>query len=122
MCKTRPKLARAREILDSIPGIGPRVAEVIMAEIGIEMEPLSLQRCRASGQLGRDLSRQQSHWRQTPVGPHAQRQHLFACGPGASSLGCDLEEELLLEQSVSIDWSSDWAARKPWWRWPIRCW
>lgn len=35
--QARPKLARAREILDSIPGIGPRVAEVIMAEIGIEM-------------------------------------------------------------------------------------
>lgn len=32
-----PNLARAREILDSIPGIGRRVAEVIMAEIGIEM-------------------------------------------------------------------------------------
>ena len=32
-----PKLARAREILDSIPGIGLRVAEVIIAEIGIEM-------------------------------------------------------------------------------------
>jgi transposase len=35
--QARPKLARAREMLDSIPGIGPRVAEVIMAEIGIEM-------------------------------------------------------------------------------------
>jgi transposase len=35
--QARPKLARAREILDSIPGIGRRVAEVIMAEIGIEM-------------------------------------------------------------------------------------
>jgi len=33
----RPKLARAREIVDSIVGIGPRVAEVVMAEIGIEM-------------------------------------------------------------------------------------
>jgi transposase len=33
----RPKLARAREVLDSIPGIGPRVAEVIAAEIGVEM-------------------------------------------------------------------------------------
>ena len=32
-----PKLARAREVLDSIPGVGLRVAEVIMAEIGIEM-------------------------------------------------------------------------------------
>jgi transposase len=32
-----PKLARAREVLDSIPGIGPRVAEVIIAEIGLEM-------------------------------------------------------------------------------------
>ena len=32
-----PKLARAQEILDSIPGIGLRVAEVIMAEIGVEM-------------------------------------------------------------------------------------
>jgi transposase len=36
----RPKLARAREILDSIVGIGPRAAEVIMAEIGVEMKPV----------------------------------------------------------------------------------
>ena len=35
--QTNPKLARARELLDSIPGIGPRVGEVIIAEIGIEM-------------------------------------------------------------------------------------
>ena len=35
--QTNPKLARARELLDSIPGIGPRVAEVITAEMGIEM-------------------------------------------------------------------------------------
>jgi len=35
--QANPKLARAREQLDTIPGIGPRVAEVIMAEIGIEM-------------------------------------------------------------------------------------
>lgn len=33
----RPKLARAREIVDSIVGIGPRVAEVVIAEIGVEM-------------------------------------------------------------------------------------
>ncbi len=33
-----PKLARAREILDSIVGIGPRVAEIIAAEIGVEMK------------------------------------------------------------------------------------
>jgi transposase len=33
----RPKLARARNILDTIPGIGPRAAEVIMAEIGVQM-------------------------------------------------------------------------------------
>lgn len=33
-----PKLARAREMLDTIPGLGPRVAEVIVAEIGVEME------------------------------------------------------------------------------------
>jgi transposase len=35
--QARPKLARAREILDGIPGIGLRVAEVIMAEVGIIM-------------------------------------------------------------------------------------
>lgn len=35
--QANPKLARARELLDSIPGIGPRVAEVIIAEMGIEM-------------------------------------------------------------------------------------
>ncbi len=35
--QANPKLARARELLDSIPGIGPRVAEVISAEMGIEM-------------------------------------------------------------------------------------
>jgi transposase len=33
-----PQMARAREILDSIPGIGPRAAEVIIAEIGVRME------------------------------------------------------------------------------------
>jgi transposase len=36
--QARPKLARAREIVDSLPGIGPRVAEVVVAEIGVEME------------------------------------------------------------------------------------
>lgn len=36
----RPKLAHARENLDSIVGFGPRAAEVIMAEIGIEMKPV----------------------------------------------------------------------------------
>lgn len=36
--QARPKLARAREILDSIPGIGLCVAEVITAEIGVQME------------------------------------------------------------------------------------
>jgi transposase len=36
----RPKLARAREILDSIVGVGPRAAEVIMAEIGTQMKPV----------------------------------------------------------------------------------
>jgi transposase len=35
--QAHPKLARAREILDGIPGIGLRVAEVIMAEMGIQM-------------------------------------------------------------------------------------
>jgi transposase len=33
-----PKLARAREVLDSIVGIGPRVAEVVAAEIGVQMK------------------------------------------------------------------------------------
>jgi transposase len=36
--QARPKLARAREIVDSLPGIGPRVAEVVVAEIGVQME------------------------------------------------------------------------------------
>ena len=81
-----PKLARAREILDSIPGIGPRVAEVITAEIGVEMKAVFRERC-ALGELGRHLSRQQSHRRQAPVGPHPQRQHLLALGVGASGLG-----------------------------------
>jgi len=35
--QAHPKLARARELLDGIPGIGLRVAEVIIAEIGITM-------------------------------------------------------------------------------------
>jgi transposase len=35
--QNRPKLARGRDILDSIVGIGPRVAEVIIAEIGVQM-------------------------------------------------------------------------------------
>jgi transposase len=38
----RPKLARGREILDSVVGVGPRAAEVIMAEIGVVMKPAFL--------------------------------------------------------------------------------
>jgi transposase len=33
-----PKLAQARDNLDTIPGLGPRVAEIILAEVGVEME------------------------------------------------------------------------------------
>ncbi len=33
----RPKLARARHNLDTIPGLGPRAAEIIVAEIGVEI-------------------------------------------------------------------------------------
>lgn len=35
--ESHPKLARARQLLQTIPGVGPRVAEVVVAEIGIEM-------------------------------------------------------------------------------------
>lgn len=35
--KAYPKLAQARNRLDTIPGLGPRAAEVIVSEIGIEM-------------------------------------------------------------------------------------
>ena len=34
-----PKLAQARDKLDTIPGLGPRAAEIILAEVGVEMEP-----------------------------------------------------------------------------------
>lgn len=33
-----PKLARAQEMLDTIPGIGPQLAEVVIAEIGVQMK------------------------------------------------------------------------------------
>jgi transposase len=33
-----PKLAQARDNLDSIPGLGPRAAGIILAEVGVEME------------------------------------------------------------------------------------
>jgi len=36
--QVRPKLAQARDNLDTIPGLGPRAAEIILAEIGIEMK------------------------------------------------------------------------------------
>lgn len=36
--KDHPKLARARDNLDTIPGLGPRAAEIILAEVGVEME------------------------------------------------------------------------------------
>jgi transposase len=32
-----PQLARARQILDTIPGLGPRVVEVVIAEAGVRM-------------------------------------------------------------------------------------
>ena len=34
----RPKLARARDNLDTIPGLGPRAAEIVVAEIGVKMK------------------------------------------------------------------------------------
>lgn len=36
--QARPKLAQARNNLDTIPGLGPRAAEIILAEIGIQMK------------------------------------------------------------------------------------
>lgn len=36
--EAHPKLARARELVDSIPGLGPRAAEVVLAEIGVELK------------------------------------------------------------------------------------
>lgn len=36
--QVHPKLARARELVDTIPGVGPRAAEVIVAEIGVQMQ------------------------------------------------------------------------------------
>lgn len=33
-----PKLAQARDKLDTIPGLGPRAAAIILAEVGVEME------------------------------------------------------------------------------------
>lgn len=33
-----PKLAQARDNLDTIPGLGPRAAEIILAELGVDME------------------------------------------------------------------------------------
>jgi transposase len=36
--QARPQLARARDNLDTIPGLGPRAAEIIVAEIGVGMK------------------------------------------------------------------------------------
>ena len=36
--QVHPKLARAQELVDTIPGVGPRAAEVIVAEIGVQMQ------------------------------------------------------------------------------------
>ncbi len=96
----RPKLARAREILDSIPGIGPRVAEIILAEIGVQMVAVFASDAHLASWAGICPGNKASHWRQTPFWPHAQREHLPAFGVGASGLGRDHEEALLLEQPV----------------------
>jgi len=47
-----PKLARARQVLDSIPGIGLRVAEVIVAEIGIEMTAVFINQAQLASWAG----------------------------------------------------------------------
>lgn len=36
--QVRPKLAQCKELLQTIPGIGPRVAEIVIAEIGVDMQ------------------------------------------------------------------------------------
>ncbi len=49
-----PFASEAVKLLQTIPGVGQRVAEVLVSEIGVKMEPLP-NGC-PSGKLGRDVS------------------------------------------------------------------
>ncbi|MCA1700351.1 MAG: transposase [Actinobacteria bacterium] len=59
------------DLLKTIPGVDQRSAEVIVAEIGLGHEPVSLG--RAPGVVGGHLPRQQRVRRQAQVRPHPQR-------------------------------------------------
>jgi transposase len=64
---------RARDHLDTIPGVGKRAAECIIAEIGVDMSWFPP---RPPGLLGGDGAREQHHRREAPLGPDHQGRRL----------------------------------------------
>jgi len=98
--QARPKLARARVILDSIVGVGPRAAEVIMAEIGIQMKPIFATDAHLASWAGICPGNKASGGKRLS-GRTRNGNTYLARGAGPSGLGRDPEEELLLAQSVS---------------------
>ena len=93
-----PKLARARDHLDTIPGLGPRAAEIIVAEIGVEMKVNFGSDAHLASWAGICPGNKSTGGKR--LSGRTQRQHLLALGSGPSCLGRDHEKELLLEQPV----------------------
>lgn len=64
--------------LDEIPGVGIRTAQVILAELGVDMTrfPTAQHAASWAGMCPGTVSRDQRQWRQTPHRPHPHRQSL----------------------------------------------
>ena len=76
----------ARDLLTTIPGIGPLAAAAVISEIGADVTRV-LPRRRAPGLLGRAVPRQPRIRRQTPLRQAPPRQPAPAARPGRGRLG-----------------------------------
>ena len=98
------------ERLQTIPGVGRRTAEVLLAEIGDGSEPLP--QCAPPRLVGRAVSRQRRERGQTPQWAHAQRQSVAAHRLGRSGPGRRAHQRDLSGRAVSAAWRTRRGAKR----------
>jgi transposase len=100
-----PFVPKAMKLLQTIPGIGLRVAEVIISEIGVDMTRFPTD--ASSGKLGRRLPGQQRISRQAAVGSDDEGQSLPESCDHTSRVGSGAHERDVLGGAVSPTHQAD---------------
>jgi hypothetical protein len=88
----------ARDRLDTIPGIAKRCAEIVIAEIGVDMGPVPY--TRAPGVMGRAVSGQQRISRQTQIDHDQIREPVAHLCARRGRLGGNPHQGLLPRRAV----------------------